>query len=107
MDLSASRRWALAVVLTGLVGIGASVAVAYALGLRVNLTPSLPLGLYARDPLGPLVEFCPPGAAAADSRAAASKMPLAMSELAATQFVHVSYGDFFADQLRFHAPAQL
>ena len=28
-----------------------------------------------------------------------------MSELAATQFVHVSYGDFFADQLRFHAPA--
>lgn len=28
-----------------------------------------------------------------------------LGELAATQFVHVSYGDFFADQLRFHAPA--
>lgn len=64
MDLSASRRWALAVVLTGLVGIGASMAVAYALGLRVNLTPSLPLGLYAKDPHGSLVEFCPPGTAA-------------------------------------------
>ena len=64
MDLSARRRRALAVVLTGLVGIGACVVVAYEWGLRVNLTPSLPFGLYARDPLGPLVEFCPPGAAA-------------------------------------------
>ena len=64
MDLSASRRRALAMVLTGFVGIGACVVGAYAWGLRVNLTPSLPFGLYARDPLGPLVEFCPPGAAA-------------------------------------------
>ena len=64
MDLSASRRWALAVALAGLLAIGASVVAASAWGLRVNLTPSLPLGLYTKDPHGPLVEFCPPGLAA-------------------------------------------
>ena len=67
MDLSATRRWALVVALVGFVGIGASVVSAYALGLRVNLTPSLPIGLYVRDPRGTLVEFCPPRAAAAVS----------------------------------------
>lgn len=36
-------------------------------GVRVNLTPSLPLGLYVRDPAGELVEFCPAGAASATS----------------------------------------
>jgi conjugative transfer signal peptidase TraF len=64
MDLSASRRSALALGLTGLAGIGACAWVALAFGVRVNLTPSLPLGLYARDEHGALVEFCPPGAAA-------------------------------------------
>jgi conjugative transfer signal peptidase TraF len=37
----------------------------WALGLRVNLTPSLPLGLYHRSAEGGLVEFCPPAEAGA------------------------------------------
>ncbi len=36
-------------------------------GVRINLTPSLPLGLYIRDPAGELVEFCPEGLASEDS----------------------------------------
>jgi conjugative transfer signal peptidase TraF len=64
MDLGARRRWALALGLTGLVGLGASAFLARAFGVRVNLTPSLPIGLYARDDRGALVEFCPPAAAA-------------------------------------------
>jgi conjugative transfer signal peptidase TraF len=55
------RRLALALALPtlGLMVLGAT------LGLRVNLTPSLPLGLYQRSAQGGLVEFCPPAEAGA------------------------------------------
>ena len=38
-----------------------------ALGMRINLTPSLPIGFYVRDPEGELVEFCPEGVASEES----------------------------------------
>lgn len=55
------RRLALilAVPMLGLAALGA------VLGLRVNLTPSLPLGIYHRSAQGDLVEFCPPSEAGA------------------------------------------
>jgi conjugative transfer signal peptidase TraF len=64
MGVSTGRRRALAAAIACLVGIGASVVAAYTVGLRVNLTPSLPIGLYVRAARGTLVEFCPPGVAA-------------------------------------------
>jgi conjugative transfer signal peptidase TraF len=48
----------------GLSVFGTAAWLALTFGVRVNLTPSLPLGLYARDDKGGLVEFCPPGDAA-------------------------------------------
>ena len=38
-----------------------------ALGMRINLTPSLRIGFYVRDPEGELVEFCPEGVASEES----------------------------------------
>ena len=47
----------------GSVGLAALCIVANAVGLRVNTSYSLPMGLYieTRDPLAPLIEFCPTG----------------------------------------------
>jgi conjugative transfer signal peptidase TraF len=44
--------------------------IAYALGLRVNMTRSLPMGLYVvtKDISCSLIEFCPSGPAAEESR---------------------------------------
>jgi conjugative transfer signal peptidase TraF len=39
----------------------ATAAIAEGVGLRVNLTPSLPRGLYIADDAGPLAEFCQAG----------------------------------------------
>ena len=43
---------------------------AYALGLRVNTTRSLPMGIYAvtNDAFSELIEFCPEGNAAKESK---------------------------------------
>lgn len=48
---------------SGLTGISLLSALAFAFGVRINLTPSLPIGLYVADARGSLVEFCPPGPA--------------------------------------------
>jgi conjugative transfer signal peptidase TraF len=44
--------------------------IAYSLGLRVNASRSLPIGIYAvtRDPVSKLIEFCPDGKAAEESK---------------------------------------
>jgi conjugative transfer signal peptidase TraF len=44
--------------------------IAYSLGLRVNTSRSLPIGIYAvtKDPLGKLIEFCPDGKAGEESK---------------------------------------
>jgi conjugative transfer signal peptidase TraF len=46
---------------------------AYAFGLRINMSRSLPMGLYAitGDGSGELIEFCPDGKAAEESKARA------------------------------------
>jgi conjugative transfer signal peptidase TraF len=43
---------------------------AYAFGLRINMSRSLPMGLYAvtKDHFGGLIEFCPEGNAAEESK---------------------------------------
>jgi conjugative transfer signal peptidase TraF len=53
----------------GSIGFAALCVVANALGLRVNTSYSLPLGLYieTHDPAAPLIEFCPAGAFAKQS----------------------------------------
>lgn len=56
-------RTALRLVGFGSVGLAAIYIVANTLGVRINTSYSLPLGLYieTRDPAAPLIEFCPPG----------------------------------------------
>jgi conjugative transfer signal peptidase TraF len=56
-------RIALGLIGFGTVSFAALGMVANALGLRVNTSYSLPMGLYiqTRDPLAPLIEFCPTG----------------------------------------------
>jgi len=61
------RRQALAVTLWGVALMGLAVIGGASLGVRINLTPSLPVGLYVRDAAGVLVEFCPEGAASEES----------------------------------------
>jgi len=53
----------------GSVGFAAVGIVANAVGLRVNTSYSLPMGVYikTRDPAAPLIEFCPAGAFAKQS----------------------------------------
>ena len=63
MGLNRAQRAAATAVVSGLTGIGLLCALALGLGVRVNLTPSLPIGLYIADARGSLVEFCPPGSA--------------------------------------------
>jgi conjugative transfer signal peptidase TraF len=64
--LSALLLWTLA----GVTIISLSVIGAYALGLRINMTRSLPMGLYVitRKADCDLVEFCPDGRAAEESK---------------------------------------
>lgn len=64
MGLNRAQRSGAMAGFCGLAGIGALCAVASGFGVRVNLTPSLPMGLYIERAQGTLVEFCPPGSAA-------------------------------------------
>jgi len=52
-------------------------ALAYALGLRVNISCSLPMGLYAvtHDPRCALIEFCPEGVYAEESKLRGYRSP--------------------------------
>ncbi len=61
MGLNRPQRGAAIAIVTSLTAIGLLSTLAFALGVRVNLTPSLPIGLYVADARGSLVEFCPPG----------------------------------------------
>lgn len=63
MGLNRAQRGAAIAVATGLAGIGLLSAEAFTRGVRINLTPSLPIGLYVANAKGSLVEFCPPGGA--------------------------------------------
>lgn len=65
--MTSPRRQAgwVVVVCTVLIATGAIAAARF--GVRINLTPSLPLGLYIRDFAGELVEFCPEGVASEES----------------------------------------
>lgn len=63
MGLNRAQRGAAIAGLCGIAGIGVLCALAFGFGLRVNLTPSLPIGLYVANARGSLVEFCPPGTA--------------------------------------------
>jgi len=51
--------------------LGSLVVLFYLCGLRINVTPSIPLGLYVRTGAGPtpglIAEFCPSGMAAEES----------------------------------------
>jgi len=51
--------------------LGATAGLFYLCGLRINVTPSIPLGLYVRTEAGParglIVEFCPSGMSAEES----------------------------------------
>lgn len=51
--------------------LGAAAGLFYLCGLRINVTPSIPLGLYVRTGAGParglIVEFCPSGMSAEES----------------------------------------
>lgn len=54
-----SRSGAFTVALAG-ASVFAPTLIAQAFDLRLNLTPSLPIGIYLPDPNGNIVEFCPP-----------------------------------------------
>ncbi len=66
-----ARRKSLALIpLSAIACLSLAVAIGLALGLRINLSPSLEMGLYVTttDPGGQLIEFCPPAPYAGESK---------------------------------------